>query len=439
MARPARIAFARIAAIGVRRLAGARSRLGPRDRRRYTAILSRKRRREFLAGRWLLQRCARAVRFDAAPGGGVRAVRRPLAASISHARGWVACAIIAGGRIGVDLEPMVERDFAAMGKWFFQKSENKTAFYRRWTRYEARVKAGAGQQAGFREQTWRIGNLALSVCAPRGAALAGALLACAAAAHAEPQPLWEVGLGASALTIPDYRGSEESRGYLLPLPYLVYRDRRVRLDREGARVVLFEGRRVEFNLSANATPPVDSDENRARAGMPHLDPTLEIGPQVKVRLDADPASGTRLEFRLPVRAVIATDFSYAQSVGYVFYPHLSFGARPHLGGPWTFGAQAGALFATRKYHQYFYGVDQRFATPQRAAYDARGGYSGAVALVSLSRRFARVWAGGFMRYDYLGGAAFEDSPLTRRRGFFMAGVGVAYVFAESSEKVELPD
>ena len=38
-----------------------------------------------------------------------------------------------------------------------------------------------------------------------------------------PRPLWELGLGVAALRLPDYRGSDQSSTYLLPLPYVVYR------------------------------------------------------------------------------------------------------------------------------------------------------------------------------------------------------------------------
>ena len=37
-------------------------------------------------------------------------------------------------------------------------------------------------------------------------------------ASAETQPLWEMGFGFGGLTAPDYRGSDEQRGYLLPVP-----------------------------------------------------------------------------------------------------------------------------------------------------------------------------------------------------------------------------
>ena len=225
---------------------------------------------------------------------------------------------------------------------------------------------------------------------------------------------------------------------MLPFPYLIYRGERLRVDRQGMRGIFFESDRVELNLSLNATPPVDSGDNRAREGMPSLDPTIEIGPRLDVTLARDRASEWSLEARLPVRAAIATDFSHTNQVGWVAYPHLHLYTRPEIGGlKWNLGIQAGPLFATKEYHQYFYGVDAQFARPERPAYAAGGGYSGALALVSLSRRFPRWWVGAFARYDTLKGAVFETSPLVRRDYAVMAGIAVAYVFAESSRKVDV--
>jgi len=42
-----------------------------------------------------------------------------------------------------------------------------------------------------------------------------------------------------------------------------------------------------------------------------------------------------------------------------------------------------------------------------------------------------------VRYDSLKGVAFEPSPLTRRDYAFAAGIAVAWVFAESENKVEV--
>jgi len=189
VARKAWIAAARIADIGAPALAGARRRLGPRDRRRYAAFGSAKRRREFLAGRWLLEQSARAwrpdsrLRFDSSPAGGVD-VKGRFGASVSHARGWVACVLVERGTPGIDIEPMLERDFAALDKWVADDagdasqitngSDARRAFYRRWTRYEARLKAlgGAKKRASHVEITYYLAHrIALSVCLPKGTAV----------------------------------------------------------------------------------------------------------------------------------------------------------------------------------------------------------------------------------------------------------------------------
>ena len=189
MARKAWIAAARIADLASDALVEARRRLGPRDRLRYAAFGSGKRRREFLAGRCLLGESVRAwrpgsrrLRFDASPAGGVD-VKGRFGASVSHARGWVACVLVERGTPGIDIEPMLERDFAALDKWvahgagdasrLTQGSDMRKAFYRRWTRYEARLKASAGAKtrASHVEITYYLAHgVALSVCLPPGTA-----------------------------------------------------------------------------------------------------------------------------------------------------------------------------------------------------------------------------------------------------------------------------
>ena len=267
------------------------------------------------------------------------------------------------------------------------------------------------------------------------ALLAGAIVL---PAHAELRPEWEFGLGATAFTFPDYRGSDESRGYVLPFPYVIYRGNVLRVDRQGVRGVFFESDRVEFDVSLSGTPPVDSSRNRAREGMPDLDPTFEIGPRLNVILARDENRNRALSFRLPVRAVIATDLSYADAQGVTVYPNLTYDARPRFFDySWHLGLQAGLLYATSRYHRYFYGVDEQFATPERPAYTASGGYSGAALAASLTRRFQKIWVGGFARYESLKGVVFDSSPLMRRDYAFTAGIAFAWVFMESQNKVEV--
>jgi outer membrane scaffolding protein for murein synthesis (MipA/OmpV family) len=275
--------------------------------------------------------------------------------------------------------------------------------------------------------------------------LAPALLALAALLHAsgataEPRPQWEVGLGAAALYLPDYRGSDQTRGYVYPLPYVRYRGERLRMDdRRGLpSLLLLDTDRVELDVSLNASQPAPSDQSSARQGMPDLDPTLEIGPLVKVRLWESGDRRRELSLQLPVRA--AFTLPSPEFIGWVFNPVIDLYQRNvGPGGEWRVGMQAGPVFTDRRYNEYYYQVDAQFATPARPAYSASGGYGGTQFTATASRRFGQVWVGGFVRAYALGGAAFEASPLVQSRSAFYAGIGFAYIFAESQTLVESDD
>jgi len=100
---------------------------------------------------------------------------------------------------------------------------------------------------------------------------------------------------------------------------------------------------------------------------------------------------------------------------------------------------AGPLFADRRYHDYFYTVAPPYATADRPAYQAVGGYAGTQSIISTSKRFPHFWVGAFIRYDTLAGAAFLDSPLVQRKSYWAAGFGISWMIQRSSTMVEVPD
>lgn len=271
------------------------------------------------------------------------------------------------------------------------------------------------------------------------ACLAGFLLAITSPtiSRAEELPLWEAGLGVAGLSLPDYRGSDQYRFYALPLPYLVYRGNLLRLDNKGITGLLFHSERVRFNISADASVPVKSTKDTARMGMPDLDPVVQIGPSIEISLYRDTNSERVVQFWIPVRAAIATDLSRWNDIGFVANPQLTFDFNnTGPGKGWNFGLAVGPLFATEAYHEYYYGVAPRYAVPgSRPAYDARAGYSGSMLILTVTKRFGHFWFGAFARYDELSGAVFANSPLMRTDQSVMAGLGLAWVFAESKTLV----
>lgn len=254
--------------------------------------------------------------------------------------------------------------------------------------------------------------------------------------RAEELPLWEAGLGVAGLSAPDYRGSDQQRFYELPLPYLVYRGDLLRLDNKGITGLLFHSQRVRLNISADASVPVNSSQDTARRGMPDLNPVVQIGPSIEISLYRDTNSERLVQFWLPVRAAIATDLTRWNEEGFVVNPQLTFDYNNIGRKGWNLGLGVGPLFATEPYHEYYYGVAPRYAVPGvRPAYDARAGYSGSMLILTMTKRLGHFWFGAFARYDELSGAVFANSPLMRTDQSVMAGIGVAWVFAESKTLV----
>jgi outer membrane scaffolding protein for murein synthesis (MipA/OmpV family) len=264
-------------------------------------------------------------------------------------------------------------------------------------------------------------------------------LACIACAHAEQQPLWEAGLGIGALSFPDYRGSDESHVYPVPVPYFVYRGDFFKADRNGVRGEFFNRKYAELNISVNATIPVQSNDDRARQGMPNLRSTFEFGQSLDLHMWHASDGKIKLDIVLPLRVPITVETS-PQLIGWNFSPRLNLDVQNAAGFTgWNFGIGAGPMFATRKYHQYFYSVAPQFATPERPAYEARGGYSGGQVISALSKRFTNYWVGAYIRYDNLQGAEFEDSPLVKQKYYLAGGIGIAWMIRQSSRMVEADD
>jgi outer membrane scaffolding protein for murein synthesis (MipA/OmpV family) len=241
-------------------------------------------------------------------------------------------------------------------------------------------------------------------------------------------------IGVAPVTFPAYRGSDEQRSFTFPIPYVVYRGDRLRVDRGGARGILWDTDNVEVDLSIDGAIPVDSTDDGPRAGMEELDPILELGPSFRIEL-ADMDDG-RLEFRLPVRAAIGIGDGSTHHEGWKVHPMLNYNA-PALVDGWDVGFNIGPKFASRDFHAYYYDVGAADVTSERPAYRASAGYSGLSMLVSASRRFERFWVGSFLRYDNLQGAAFEDSPLVETDHAISAGVAISWILWRSEESVSV--
>lgn len=252
-------------------------------------------------------------------------------------------------------------------------------------------------------------------------------------AGAAEQPLWELGGGLAALSLPHYRGSDQTRQWLLPVPWAVYRGRIFRADRDGARAVLLDGQTLEFDLSTAAAAPAPSAGNRAREGMPDLKPQFEFGPNLNWHL----ARGAhwKLDLRLPVRAAFTLGDG-VHHAGWVAAPSLNLDLQWQ---GWNLGLVGSRLWGDRRIHRLTYEVAPAYATAERPAWQAHGGAAGWQATVGASRRFGAHWLGVFYRHDSVAGATFASSPLVRQHDNHLLGIAWAWVWASSTDTVNLPD
>jgi outer membrane scaffolding protein for murein synthesis (MipA/OmpV family) len=254
-------------------------------------------------------------------------------------------------------------------------------------------------------------------------------------AHAEHLPLWELGIGIGALHTPHYRGSNSEADIVLPFPYVIYRGSFLQIDgEEGVRGRLFnnEGVRIDLSLAGNVPVP-DTDEG-ARSDMDALDPLLEIGAELIIDLWSASEHDHSISFNVPLRLVYSVGDPLLEFQGVTLSPYLNYKIRQEDHGLlWRYNASFGPVFASSRYHDYFYQVDPEFVTSERPEYHADSGYGGSRVTLSVTRHAQKFMIGAFARYDNLDGAVFEDSPLVETREYFVFGMVFAWILGASDE------
>jgi outer membrane scaffolding protein for murein synthesis (MipA/OmpV family) len=289
-------------------------------------------------------------------------------------------------------------------------------------------------------------TLCLWLCACAVSAAAFAAAADAIAPEPTPseavqgmRPLWELGAGFSAGAVADYPSSDRYRFRGLPYPYFVYRGAFLRSDEAGTRVRASWRQNIEFSISADASFASNSDGNGPRAGMPNLEYLFEIGPKVNITI-ARPAPHTHLVLELPARSVISTNFARRfDHDGWVSTPDIALRSDSVLGTRWRGSLLVGPEFGDSRFAAYFYGVSPEYATPERPAYDAHGGYIGSRLDLSVSCELTHSLR-FFMDSEFndYSGSANRDSPLfiTKTGGSVFAGF--SWIIKRSRQSVAVP-
>ena len=269
--------------------------------------------------------------------------------------------------------------------------------------------------------------------------MAALALAAASVQADQERPLWELGLGVAAVSFPSYRGSDQTNNFMMPVPLVTYHGDFFKADRHGIRGSFFDSDFVDLTVSLALSPPASSNEIIARKNMPDLEGSFEIGPQVDLTFWRSENRARFFKLLLPLRAAITVEGS-PQNLGWVFHPKLNVDITdlPNLPG-WNLGLLAGPVIGNQRQNAYYYSVAPQYASLDRPAYEATGGYAGMQYTMGFSKRFPKFWVGTFLRYDNLSGARFEDSPLLKQKDYFAAGVAVTWVLGESTTRVMVND
>lgn len=257
-------------------------------------------------------------------------------------------------------------------------------------------------------------------------------------AHAQvaPLPLWELGVFAGTATTPAYPGSSDRATRSLAVPIFVYRGEVLRVERGDVGARLFSSDIAELDLGFSASLPASSEDLTARKGMSDLGTLVEFGPRVKFTLSR-PAPGARVRLELPVRAVLEFNNGVRQQ-GYAFEPELGIEVRD-AGAGWNLSATASLVFGDKDLNSYFYGVAAPFATVVRPAFDAKPGLLTTRLGLSTSKSITpdvRVF--GFVRYEWLEGAANKASPLFQHTTGTSVGLGLVWTVGRSEQRAVGP-
>lgn len=260
-----------------------------------------------------------------------------------------------------------------------------------------------------------------------------------AAEEPADEPLWELAVGGYGLYSPEYPGSSETSGNLLVLPFPIYRGKFLRLGEDTEKPIrgqLMQWERVRLDLDADFNFGGKSADIPVRDGMPDLDPMIEAGPELEIRLSNKSEQTGNIFLALQARGAVTFDGFNPSWRGMTFSPEVRFVRYFNRPGQ-RLKIRVTPTFASSAYAEYFYSVDVPYVTASRPAYRGEGGYVGTTLGISLhqpvTKKFeVRVGA----RFGMLKGARNESSPLFQDSTNQSAFVAFVYKFWSSERRSE---
>lgn len=253
------------------------------------------------------------------------------------------------------------------------------------------------------------------------------------------KPLYEIGLGVFWAKFPDYPGSDFNHKIALPFPTAILRGKFFRAKRdEGVRGRFLNTKYLEVDLSFDGTLPSRSGKNKRREGMPDLSAVIEFGPRIIFHVLKHTGKNLKgqLDLHLATRYGFSSDIKSWDDRGLQFNPYMSYSLKNIFLEDSLFLLTAGAKWSTRKLMDYYYGVNENFATPSRLKYHAQSGlleYTVASFIDIPVYKNVHVFLGGIK--SYYQNAKNRKSPLLVRDQTLSIVLGVYWMFHKSKALV----
>ena len=251
------------------------------------------------------------------------------------------------------------------------------------------------------------------------------IFCCIPLAQAADDYVLEIGAGMALGQLPEYPGSPDDYQFILPLPYIYYRDESLTIDRRAITDQLYTNGDFSLSLSASGSIPVDSDDDSLRAGMPDLGWVAELGPSLEYTLSDE------LSLAWQIRKATGLNDGSIENVGWRSNAVLTW-QRALLSnlkfGELNFNAQLAINYGDSRYHQYYYGVDDEYARASRLSYSANSGLSSTSLSAGITWRYQQLWLGMYFKHFNLSLAANRQSPLLIERNQTSFGLAFAWIF-----------
>jgi len=254
---------------------------------------------------------------------------------------------------------------------------------------------------------------------------------------ADGPPLWEMRLALFSRYGPSYPASENNQVNIVPLPLPIYRGKFLRVGEDSESPIkgrIFRADRIKLDFAFDINFPVKSEDVDARTDMPDLDFLLEVGPELQFQFTREPKIGGLWYLGLQARPAFSFGSLNPDYRGIAFSPELLY-RKKFADNRDELKFRITPTWATSKYMDFFYGVEEQYATPDREAYKASGGYLGTDLSLSWVNTINDKWQ--FVigtRWSFHQGAKNEDSPLFTKDYGIGAFVAFTWKFWESERR-----